>query len=75
MKRDHSDYYGLIFGCPMGSESKDCAYKTIRNKPLGERIKYIASITKDERSILVKRHKDCITRRENKVPFSRIAIL
>ncbi len=59
----------------MGSEHKDCVYRTIRDKPLGERIKYIGSITKDERSILVKHHKDCITRREDKVPFSRIAIL
>ncbi len=59
----------------MGSEKTDCAFKSIRNKPLGERIRFIGSITKDERSVLVKHHKNCINRRENKVPFSRIAIL
>lgn len=75
MARDHLDYYGLIFGCPMGLEHEDCVYKELRNKPLGERVKFIGSITKEERSVLVKYHKDCIARRENKVPFSRIAIL
>ena len=75
MARNYSDFYGLIFGCPMGSELHNCIYKDIRKLPLQDRLKHIVTKTKDERSVLVKHHKKCIAHRENKVPFSRIAIL
>ena len=75
MARNYSDYYGLIFGCPMGTEVDSCIYKEIRSRPLSERLQTIISKSKDERAILVQHHKHCIAHRENKVPFSRIAIL
>lgn len=75
MKEDNSYYYGLAFGCPMREEIETCAYKNIRQLSLPERIQYISSLTSYERAVLVREHKDCLCQRENKVPFSRIAIL
>lgn len=75
MTEDSSYYYGLVFGCPMREELETCAYKNIRKLSLADRIKYINSLKKYDRAVLVKKHKNCIRLRENKVPFSRIAIL
>ena len=75
MAEDSSYYYGLVFGCPMREELETCAYKRIRKLSLAERIKYINSLNKLDRAALVNQHKRCIRQREDKVPFSRIAIL
>ena len=72
--KEISDYYGLLFCCPMNSETKSCAFREIRNKDINERIQYMKLLSKDERSALIIKHKNCLSLRENKVPFSRIAI-
>lgn len=75
MKEENSYYYGLVFGCPMKEEIETCAYKHIRQLSLPERIAYLNSLTSYDRAVLIKEHKSCLCQRENKVPFSRIAIL
>ena len=72
---EYSYYYGLVFNCPMQEEVETCAYKDIRALNLSERIEHINSLTSYDRAVLIQKHKDCICQRENKVPFSRIAIL
>lgn len=75
MKEENSYYYGLIFSCPMKDEIEACAYKDIRKLSLSERVNYIISLSSLDRTALIEKHRSCIRRRENKVPFSRIAIL
>ncbi len=73
---DYTDYYGLIFGCPMEKELKQCVFRSIRSLPAQERIKYISRLTVEEKNQLVKNHQICLSNREyKKVPFSRIAIM
>lgn len=75
MAQEQSHVYGLMFGCPMKEELEVCAFKEIRKLNLSERIKYIHSISSYDRMVLINKHKTCICQREDKVPFSRIAIL
>ena len=75
MREEVSYYYGLVFSCPMNKELETCAYKEIRTLSLSERVTYINSLTSNDRAALIQKHKNCICQRENKVPFSRIAIL
>ncbi len=67
-------FYGLIFDCPMGNELRDCAFKDIRKMNLHDRINFLNSMSDEQKSEIIKRHKHCLSCRENKVPFSRIAI-
>jgi hypothetical protein len=64
-----SDYYGLIFNCPIGFESLDCGYKRIRQLPLKERISYVNVLTEAEKKNLVKKHQKCLLVREKKTLF------
>jgi hypothetical protein len=75
MAKEQLYHYGLLFGCPMNEELEACAYKEIRRLSLSERIQFIQSINSFDRIALIKKHKKCICQREDKVPFSRIAIL
>ena len=75
MAKENSYYYGLVFGCPMNEELDTCAYKSIRSLSLAKRIQYINSLSSYDRTVLINKHKNCICQREDKVPFSRIAIL
>jgi hypothetical protein len=75
MAKEQLYHYGLLFGCPMNEELEACAYKEIRQLSLSERIQYIQSISNFDRMALILKHKSCISQREDKVPFSRIAIL
>ncbi len=74
MGNRYTDYYGLIFKCPIGFESSDCEYKNIRQLPIGDRLVYINLLTETEKNNLVKKHQKCLLVRE-KDPFSRIAIM
>lgn len=75
MSNVNSSYYGLMFGCPMNYEIDTCAFKDVRRMSINRRIQYFNSLSKEESSHLIERHKHCLLSRENKVPFSRIAIL
>ena len=69
MGNRYSDYYGLMFNCPIGFESLDCEYKKIRRLPLKERITYINVLTETEKKTLVKKHQKCLLVRERKTLF------
>jgi hypothetical protein len=75
MKNYISDYFGLIFYCPMVNEEEDCVFKNIRKLPLNKRLSYINVLTEAEKKTLIDKHRKCLMVREKKVPFSRIAIM
>lgn len=75
MTTSYKDYYGLIFSCPFGAELENCGYKKIRQFNSKERLTYYDALTEDEKLILLEKHQHCLSVREKKVPFSRIAIM
>lgn len=64
MKRQSTDYYGLIFKCPVGEEARGCEYRKIRKLPLKERLTYFNAMTEKELNSLVEFHQRCISVRE-----------
>jgi len=69
MKNCISDYYGLIFHCPMVNEKKDCVFVQIRQLTLKERLAYFDVLTESEKMTLIEKHQKCIKVRENKTLF------
>ena len=75
MRKDYSGYYGLIFNCPMNRQVDRCVFKSIRQLQPQDRMKYVNCLSMEEKEILIRKHQHCLAERENKVPFSRIAIM
>lgn len=75
MTNSYTNYYGLIFGCPVGNEAITCGYKKIRTLDTKERLAYYNALTEDEKNTLIEKHQRCLSVREKKDPFSRIAIM
>lgn len=69
MGNRYSDYYGLIFNCPIGIESSDCEYKKIRQLPLKDRLAFMDVLNDEEKKTLMKKHQKCIKVREKKTLF------
>jgi hypothetical protein len=69
MENYHSNYYGLIFNCPMGLETASCGYKNIRHLSIKERLNYIDVLTESKKKILVENHQQCLLVREKKSLF------
>ena len=75
MENHYTSYYGLIFNCPVGSEIEECGFVPIRQLRIKDRLSYYSTLTEHEKQGLIKKHKQCLSVREKKVPFSRIAIM
>ena len=69
MGSNYSDYYGLIFNCPLGNEAEDCQFKLIRQIPLKDKLNYYNAMTEDEKKTLIRKHKCCLSVREKKTLF------
>lgn len=75
-KNLYSSYYGLVFDCPMGKETSDCSFKDIRKiEKYEDRLTYIKKLSQEEFALLIKKHQKCLAKREQKIPYSRIAVL
>jgi len=68
MSKCFTNYYGLIFNCPIGSEVDSCGYKRIRQLTSKERLTYYDALTENEKNILIEKHQKCIYVREKR-PF------
>jgi len=66
MEKCNSNYYGLIFKCPVESELKSCVYSHIRELLSKERIVYYDALTDDEKKMLIEKHQRCLAARETK---------
>jgi len=75
MVKNYTNYYGLVFNCPVGNELKSCDFKPIRQLNTKERLTYYNALTEHEKSTLIEKHQRCLNVREKKDPFSRIAIM
>lgn len=69
MGNNYSNYYGLIFNCPVGKETADCQFKLIRQFPLKDKLSYYNTMTEDDRMTLIRKHKRCLSVREKKTLF------
>ncbi len=65
----YSNYYGLLFNCPFGSEIKTCVLTKLRQKGTKERYIHFEALTHNERRVLIKQHHECLMVREKKSLF------
>jgi hypothetical protein len=70
MDKCYSNYYGLIFRCPVDMELKSCAFNKIRDLPSKERIGYYNALTEEEKNVLIEIHQDCLNQREKRNCFT-----
>jgi len=66
MENCYSNYFGLIFKCPVESELNGCVYKKLRRLPSKEKIAYYNALTEDEKKVLIEKHQYCLAVREKK---------
>ena len=75
MSKNNTDYWGLLFQCPMNKETANCALVHVRQLPLLDRVKYFGNLNNQDREEIIRKHKKCLLGREKRIPFSRIAIM
>lgn len=63
-----SEYYGLMFDCPVGVEKSNCIFLKIRQLPINERFSYLDVMTETEKKTLIEKHQNCLKVRETS-PF------
>jgi len=69
MAKCYTNYYGLIFNCPVGSEAINCDYKEIRQLKAKERLAYYNALPEYEKDKLIEKHQQCLSVREKKTLF------
>lgn len=62
----YAKYYGLIFCCPLGSETIGCKFKKLRNLKLENRLKFYEALNDEEKKAKIQYHLNCLTLREMK---------
>ncbi|TKG95570.1 hypothetical protein EYV94_09015 [Puteibacter caeruleilacunae] len=76
VKKDiYSNYYGLLFDCPMGKPVEGCVFREIREMTISERLEYLKNVDPEIKAELIQKHQACLAKREEKIPYSRIAVL
>ncbi len=74
-KDTYSNYYGLLFECPMGREVSRCVFRDVRKINITDRLEFIKNLSFIEKTELIQAHQKCLAKREEKIPYSRIAVL
>jgi hypothetical protein len=69
MGKSFTNYYGLIFGCPVGNELAGCGFKKIRQHQIKERLVYYNTMAESKKMILIEAHQHCLSVREKKTLF------
>ena len=69
MAKSYANYYGLIFGCPIGNELIDCDFRAVRQLKTKERLAYYEAMTEQEKDVLIEKHQKCLSVREKKTLF------
>ncbi len=69
MAKCYTNYYGLIFNCPVGNEAINCDYKEIRQLKTKERLAYYNALPEYEKDKLIENHQKCLSVREKKTLF------
>lgn len=69
MAKSYTNYYGLIFNCPVGNELINCDFKKVRQLKTKDRLAYYEAMAKPEKDALIEKHQKCLSVRENKTLF------
>jgi hypothetical protein len=69
MAKNFTNYYGLVFNCPVENELNHCDFKPIRQLKIKERLAYYNALTEHEKNALIEKHQRCLNVRENKTLF------
>jgi len=69
MAKCYTNYYGLIFNCPVGNEAINCDYKKIRQLKTKERLAFYNALSEHEKDKLLENHLQCRSIREKKTLF------
>ena len=69
MANSYTNYYGLIFSCPVGNEAITCDFKKIRQLKTKERLAYYNALSEHEKDSLIEKHQRCLSVREKKTLF------
>jgi len=69
MAKNFTDYYGLVFSCPVGVELSSCDFKQIRQLKIKERLTFFDALTEHEKGKLIAKHQKCLNAREKKTLF------
>ena len=66
MFRSESILYGLAIACPLHNCDHSCPIDKIRDMSIRDRLLYLETLSKDEKSELIERHGKCIEEFETK---------
>jgi len=69
MDKCFTNYYGLIFNCPIGNETVGCDYNQIRQLKTKERLAFYDALSEHEKDKLLVKHLQCLSVREKKTLF------
>jgi hypothetical protein len=69
MVKCYTNYYGLIFSCPVGNEAQNCEFKKIRQLKTKERLAFYSALPDHEKDMLIKKHQQCLSVREKMTLF------
>jgi hypothetical protein len=69
MAKTYTNYYGLIFSCPIGKELSNCDFKAVRQLKTKDRLAYYEGMTEKEKEKLIEKHQRCLSVREKKTLF------
>ena len=69
MAKNYTNYYGLIFSCPVGNEAISCDFKKIRRLKTKERLAFYNALPENEKDKLIENHQQCLSAREKKTLF------
>jgi len=69
MAKSYTNYYGLIFNCPVGNELGNCDFKKVRQLKTKDRLAYYEAMAEPEKDALIEKHQRCLSVRENKTLF------
>ena len=61
--------YGIVYGCPFGKRNPDCLLYEVDHLSYREKYKWINGLIEEKKKAIVKHHKLCINKRENKYKF------
>jgi hypothetical protein len=69
MGKSFTNYYGLIFSCPVGLELESCEFKNVRQHESKDKLIYYEALNMAEKEKLIKGHQKCLSAREKKTLF------
>lgn len=60
----YTNYYGLIFNCPIDVEVESCVFRDVRKLNAKDRLAFYEALTIDEKKALIEKHQQCLIVRE-----------